>query len=78
MVFIGSAENAVELIQYLKGLPVVIVSDQPEIIDQGSMIGLVHSDNHLGFEINLDASNKNGIHISALLLKLAKRVNTAK
>jgi len=78
MVFIGSSEDTSAIIRDLKGLPVVTVSDQAGFIDQGGMIGLVQSDNYLGFEINLDAANADGVHIGAQLLKLAKRVNTKK
>jgi hypothetical protein len=78
MVFIGSPENTGAILRDLKGAPVVIVSDQPDFINQGGMIGLVQNDNHLGFEINLDAANAAGIHISAQLLKLAKNVNSTK
>lgn len=80
MVFIGSSENAAAIIRDLKGLPVVTVSDKPGFIDQGGMIGLVlvQDGNRLSFEINLNAANANGVHISAKLLKLAKRVNIAK
>ena len=76
MVFIGSSENAAAIIRDLKGLPVVTVSDKPDFIDQGGMIGLVQNDNRLGFEINLDAAKAADIHISAQLLKLGKRVYT--
>lgn len=78
MVFIDSSENAAAIIQALKSLPIVTVSDKPSFIDQGGMIGLVQVDNRLGFEINLDATNVDGVHISAQLLKLARRVNVAK
>lgn len=78
MVFIGSSENTAAITRVLTGLPVVTVSDRPGFIDQGGMIGLVQGDNRLGFEINLDATSPDGVHISAQLLKLAKRVYTAK
>ena len=78
MVFISSSENTAAIVGDLKGLPVVTVSDKPNFIDQGGMIGLVQGDNRLGFEINLDVANAAGVHISAQMLKLAKRVNAAK
>lgn len=78
MVFIGSSEDAEEVIRYLKDLPIVAVSDKPRFIDKGGMIGLVQNDNRLSFEINLDAAIATGVHISAQILKLAKRVNTVK
>lgn len=78
MVFIGSSENAAAIIRDLKGLPIVTISDKPGFIDQGGMIGLVQNDNHLGFEINLDVTIADGMHISAHLLKLAKRIYVTK
>lgn len=78
MVLISSSEDAEAIIRYLKDLPIVAVSDKPGFIDQGGMIGLVQNDNHLSFEINLDAAKATGVHISAQVLKLAKRVNTVK
>jgi len=78
MVFIGPAENTAAIIRDLKGSPIVTVSDKPGFVDQGGMIGLVQDGNRLGFEINLDAANADGVHISAKLLKLAKYVNVTK
>ncbi|TAN66543.1 MAG: YfiR family protein [Methylobacter sp.] len=78
MVFIDSSENTTRIIRYLKNLPIVTVSDEPGFIDQGGTIGLIQGDNRLSFEINLAAANANGVHISAQLLKLARRVNVAK
>jgi hypothetical protein len=80
MVFISASENAAEIIHDLEGLPVVTVSDKENFIDRGGMIGLVmaQDDNRLSFEINLDTAKAVDIHISAQLLKLAKRVYTAK
>jgi hypothetical protein len=78
MVFIGPSENTASIVRGLKGLPILTVSDKPNFIDQGGMIGLVMDDNRLGFEINLNAANIGGIHVSAQLLKLAKNVISAK
>ncbi|MCX7093904.1 MAG: YfiR family protein [Methylobacter sp.] len=78
MIFIGSSENAEAIVRDLEGLPVVTVSDTLNFIDQGGMIGLIPSDDRLGFEVNLDVINAGGIHIGAQLLKLAKRVNKLK
>ncbi|WP_347986639.1 YfiR family protein [Methylomonas sp. AM2-LC] len=78
MVFISSTANAAIIIQELKELPIVTVSEQANFIDQGGILGFVQNDNHIGFEINLGAANAEGLHISAQLLKLAKRVNTEK
>jgi len=81
MVFISSSNQATyleEVVNNLKGLPIVTVSDQPGFINLGGMIGFVQDGNRLSFEINLDIANANAVHISAKLLKLAKNVNLAK
>ena len=78
MVFIGVDEDTSKSISNLQGLAVVTVSDNPDFINQGGMIGLVKYNNRLAFEVNLDATNAVGIHISAKILELAKRINAAK
>jgi hypothetical protein len=74
MVFIGADEDASRSISNLQGLAVVTVSDKPDFINQGGIIGLVQDNDRLAFEVNLDATNAVDIRISAKMLKLAKRV----
>jgi hypothetical protein len=76
MVFIAASENAAALVNDLKNLPIVTISDKAGFIQQNGIIGLVQIDNRLGFEINLDQANSAGIHIQAQLLKLAKYVKS--
>jgi hypothetical protein len=76
MVYIGSSENTELVINGLMGLPIVTVSDVPDFVGRGGMIGLVQDGNRLSFEINLDLANIEDVHISAKLLKLAKKVFT--
>lgn len=78
MVFMGTDSNVTEIIAFVKGLPIVTVSDQPGFVAKGGMIGLVQEGGRLGFDINLGLANAEGVHISAQLLKLAKNVNTPK
>lgn len=77
MVFIGADEDISKPFGDLQGLAVVTVSDKPDFINQGGMIGLVQYNNRLAFEVNLDAANAVDIHISAKILELAKRINAA-
>lgn len=74
IVFIAEGENTAKTIRDLQGLPIVTVSDEPNFIDQGGMIGLIEGNNHLGFEINLSATKAVKLHLSAKILELAKRV----
>lgn len=78
MLYIDAEENVADTIAKVKGLPVVTVSDKVGFIELGGMIGLVHDENRLGFEINLDSAKESGLHFSANLLKLAKQVLLAK
>jgi hypothetical protein len=79
LVYISSSVEKVEaILKQVKGLPIVTVSDQVDFIAHGGMIGLVHDNDRLSFEINLDVAKAQGIHISAQLLRLAKVVDTAK
>jgi len=78
MVFIGADEDISKPIGDLQGLAVVTVSDKPDFINQGGMIGLVQYNNRLAFEVNLDAANAVNIRISAKVLELAKRINATK
>lgn len=75
MVFIGVDEEIGKSISNLQGLAVVTVSDNPDFINQGGMIGLVQYNNRLAFEVGLDAANAAGIRISAKIIELAKRIN---
>jgi hypothetical protein len=78
MVFIGVNEDTGKYISNLQGFAVVTVSDKPDFINQGGMIGLVQYNNRLAFEVDLDVADAVGIRISAKLLELAKRINAAK
>lgn len=76
IVFIAASENAAAIVNDLKNLPIVTISDKAGFIQQNGIIGLVQIDNRLGFEINLDQANSAGVHIHAQLLKLAKNVKS--
>jgi hypothetical protein len=76
VLFIGGseAERARRLLQSLRDMPVLTVSDIRGFADEGGMIGLVVKDRRLRFEINLGAARAAGLTLSAQLLKLAIRV----
>lgn len=57
-----------------KTASVITVSDDPDFINAGGIIGLVKDDNHLAFEINLKQAASQNLHIDAQLLKLARRI----
>ena len=53
---------------------VLTVSNQPDFIDHGGMIGMFRHNNHLYFEVNLRAIRAARLHISAELLQMADRI----
>lgn len=67
-------KNIQKILNKITSLPILSVSDSPDFINKGGMIGLIKDGQHVGFEINITESNTVGIHIGAQLLKLAKRV----
>ena len=75
MVFIGADEEIGKSISNLQGLAVVTVSDKPDFINQGGIIGLIQANNRLAFEVNLGVAKATDIRISAQMLELAKRIN---
>lgn len=67
-----------KILQKLHSLPVLTVSDSPDFIEHGGMIGLVRNGSYVGFEVNLIAVKAAKLNISAQLLKLAKKVKGLK
>lgn len=75
MVFISAAENTTDIIRDLQGLPIVTISDKPDFINEGGIIGLELDEGRLSFVVNLGAARALNIYINAKLLKSAKRVS---
>lgn len=80
VLFICDSEksNIAVLLPMLQQGKVLIVSDIPRFIDNGGIIGFIKQDNKIRFEINMDESEEQGLHISSQLLKLAVRVKKDK
>jgi len=62
------------VLQRVAKLPVLTISDAPDFIDAGGIIGLIIENGRVRFEINRAAARGNGLEISSQLLKLARRV----
>jgi len=76
ILFIAASESP-RLRQILQQLPqsgLLTVSDIPGFAARGGMIELLKIDQRIRFIINLDASRKAGLTLSAHLLKLARNV----
>ena len=63
-----------DILAQLSGQPTLTVSDAPNFVKHGGMIGFVFDGDHLSFEINQAAALRAQLSISAQLLSLAKAV----
>ena len=80
MLFVAADDDQItySLLHDLGSAAVVTVSDSPEFVLKGGMIGLIHDGNRIGFEVNLKQVKAKNLHFSAQLLKLAKTVRGLK
>lgn len=62
------------LLSLLGETGILTISDLPEFIEAGGVIGFQKKDNKIRFEVNLTESERQGLRISSQLLKLAIRV----
>jgi YfiR/HmsC-like len=73
IVFVCGSERISKILTEA-GKGVLTVSDIPAFADAGGIIGLVVSDNKVGFDVNLEAAQQADLKISAQLLKVARGV----
>jgi hypothetical protein len=58
----------------VRRLPILTVSDAPDFLDNGGIIQFVVISKRVRFEVNLNAARDAGVQLSAELLKVATRV----
>jgi hypothetical protein len=61
-------------VQRLRDRPVLIVSDSPQGLENGSALNFVLVDDRLRFEASLRATERAGLKVSSRLLALAQRI----
>jgi hypothetical protein len=64
------------LIDALKDRPILIVTDQPGALEQGSTVNFLLEEQHVRFEISTAAAKRSGLLIGSGLLAVAERVKT--
>jgi YfiR/HmsC-like len=76
IVFISvlESERMREDLAILGGSDTLTVSDAPDFIAHGGMIQLTLQGDHVRFEVNLDAVNRNHLELSSELLRVAASV----
>src|SRR6201988_2183540 len=74
ILFVGASERAHidELVQIVKGLPILTVGETPGFAQHGGVIRFVLEDNRVRFEVNVEAAHQAALTISSRLLTLAR------
>ncbi len=73
ILFISSSDHKSvdQILSKIANKAILTISDIPNFIHKGGMIGLVKKDDRIRFEINFDATRKAGLRISSQMLLLA-------
>jgi hypothetical protein len=74
----ADARRFVGTLRALQSTPVLTIGEADGFIDIGGMIGLVHFDNRLQFEVNLGVLQQAQLKASSQLLRLARNVIEAR
>jgi len=76
VLYIGQsqARNLDELLDVARQNRALTVSDLPDFVRKGGIVGYVKQGNVIRFEISLEAANEAGLTINSRLLELAVRV----
>jgi YfiR/HmsC-like len=74
ILFVSASEKAHidEILQSVKGLPILTVGETPGFAERGGVIRFTLEDNRVRFEVNVEAAHQADLNISSRLLTLAK------
>lgn len=78
ILYISASEirHANEVVQALKGMPILTIGEMPGFANGGGIINLVVEDNRVRFEVNVQAAKEADLNISSRLLALARIVQS--
>lgn len=78
MIYVGAGYTGKlgALVAALKDRPILIVSDQPGALEEGSMVNFLVEQEHVRFEISTFTAKRAGLVIGSSLLAVAERVKT--
>jgi hypothetical protein len=79
ILFVSSSEKLhfEEIVEAVKGLPILTVGETPGFAERGGMIRLMLEDNRVRFEVNVAAAHDGNLNISSRLLTLARIIAPA-
>jgi len=72
----GFAGQLSVLIEALRDRPILIVTDKPGALEEGSTVNFLMDQQHVRFEISTAAAKRSGLLIGSGLLAVAERVKT--
>jgi YfiR/HmsC-like len=77
ILFVSPSERAHidEILQLVKGLPILTVGETPGFAERGGIIRFTLEDNRVRFEVNVEAARHADLNISSRLLTLAKIIS---
>ncbi|MCV6638170.1 YfiR family protein [Candidatus Albibeggiatoa sp. nov. NOAA] len=68
-------DNVSRILSYVKGLPILTISEIPKFANAGGMVNMVKRRNRVKLEINLNALKRERLYANARLLVLAKIID---
>lgn len=74
MVFVPASERDENVIGAVQGRPVLLVGEAENFVRRGGALGFVRDAGTLKFEANPKAASRNGLSVSAKLLRVARSV----
>ena len=77
IMFIDASErdNAQAILKQLEGLPILTVTDSPELFQMGAIVGLFLENRRLSFDVNYQIAQSASLSMSSKLLRVARNVN---
>lgn len=77
ILFVSASEkpHIDEILQMVKGLPILTVGETPGFAERGGIIRFTLEDNRVRFEVNVEAARQSELNISSRLLTLARIIS---
>jgi hypothetical protein len=74
MLLVGGEDPDPAAIRAAEGQGALVVTESPHGLAAGSAINFLVADDHVGFEVSVEAAQRSGHRISARMLAVARRV----
>jgi hypothetical protein len=77
VVYVGEGESnrGARLLEALRGLPILTVTDDPQAMRAGAVMLIIPEERRLTFEVNLGQARRSQLKLSSKLLGLARRID---